>query len=114
MDVMDGDFKMMVKYLFHAIGRDWMIYCSGLDTIQKSLGFRFMRAPLKVEVRLRYAYQAILLVEEAFGKDVSRVWLFKKNRNLNWESPADTFRYSDNLSKLSRVIEVAQKFVISR
>jgi len=113
MDVMEEDLKTIVKYLFRAIGRNWTIYCSGLDYNHKMKRFRFARIPIDVEMRLRYAYQAILLVKEAYGKEALREWMSKRNPNLNWKSPADTLRYSDNLRKLSQVIEAAQKFVVS-
>ena len=100
------------RYLKLNLGAKMTAYVCGLSDIRPvNSWLRGKRPELDVEMRLRYAYQAVMLVREAFGGETAQAWLFGKNSHLKDCAPAMILRRARTVAELEDVVSAAKVFV---
>jgi hypothetical protein len=63
--------------------------------------------------RLRCAYQAALLLNDAYGPETTKSWFFGTNTRLDDEAPAYLLRHGKTPDDLRMIVPAAKAFVTS-
>lgn len=109
---MNSRLSDLVRYLRKNLGVKMTAYVSGLcDTRPVNSWLRGKRPSLHIEMRLRYAYQAVMLVREGYGQETAQAWLWGKNSHLGDCAPAMTLRRARTVADLEDVVSAAKAFV---
>lgn len=104
----------MAEYLRTTVGSKITAYVCGLrdprmisQWIQggKSQGVRARR--------LQEAYEAVRLLEDAYGPETAVSWLFGCNTQLDNEAPAYILRYAKTFDAMRAVVPAARSFIAS-
>lgn len=109
---MNSRLSDLVRYLKKNLGVKMTAYISGLcDSQPVNSWLRGKRPRLHIEMRLRYAHQAVMLVREAYGQETAQSWLWGKNSHLNDCAPAMVLRRARTVAELEAVVQAAKAFV---
>jgi hypothetical protein len=114
-DAVRSEISEIAAYLQERLGQRLTAYLSGLKD-PKTVGQWAMG---KVEprdvasLRLRHGYQAARLIEDAFGDETAKAWLFGSNSQLRGEAPAFVLRHGRLPEDVTPVVRAAAGFVES-
>lgn len=101
-----------VRYLRRNLGEKMTAYVCGLrDSQPVNSWLRGKRPQIQTEMRVRYAYQAVMLVGVGFGKETAQAWLWGKNQGLKGRAPAQVLRRAATVAELEAVVSAAKSFV---
>lgn len=102
----------LVGYLQENLGQKLTAYIAGL-TDPKAVGtwIRGDNEPRDAAaMRLRYAYQAVRMLIEAYDADTAKAWLLGANTRLNDEAPAYLLRNAKVVDDLRQLVPTARAF----
>lgn len=109
---MNSRLSESVRYLKKNLGVKVTAYVCGLgDPEPVNSWLRGKRPQIHMEMRLRYAYEAVMLVREGFGKETAQAWLWGKNTGLKDCAPAQVLRKAVTVAELEAVVSAAKSFV---
>jgi hypothetical protein len=102
----------IVRYLQKTLGPQIVAYLSGLkDTKMVGLWAKGAKPRDVAGMRLRYAYQAARLLDNAYERETARAWFFGTNTRLNDEAPAYVLRYAKTPEDVRFIVPAARAFV---
>lgn len=99
-------------FLQETLGQKMTAYVAGLND-PKVVGawVRGENSPRPPsDLRLRYAYQAVRMLAEAFDAETARAWLLGANSRLNDEAPAYILRNAQRVDDLRQFVPTARAF----
>ena len=102
----------LAAYLQENLGQKLTAYVAGL-TDPKAVGswIRGENEPRDAAaMRLRYAYQVVRMLVEAYDADTAKAWLFGANTRLNDDAPAYLLRNAKAVDELRQLIPTARAF----
>ena len=102
----------LARYLQRALGQQVVAYVCGLRDPkmvgQWASGRVSPRPP--ADLRLRQAYEAVRLIEEAYDTVTAKAWLFGTNTRLDDEAPAYLLRYATTFDAMRSIVPTARAF----
>lgn len=106
------DISAIAGYLQEHLGQKVTAYLSGLkDTKTVGQWVAGKSHPRDAAaLRLRNAYQAARLIEDAFGDQTTKAWLFGINSHLGDEAPALVLRRGRSPEEVAPVVRAARAF----
>lgn len=99
-------------YLREHLGSKMTAYVSGLNDIKEIthwIAGEISPRDLAV-IRMRYVYQIIRMIIDAYGEETAKAWLFGTNTRLKDEAPAYILRYAKTIDDLKYIVPVARAF----
>ena len=102
----------IAEYLQGTLGQKLTAYIAGL-TDPKAVGSWIQgdNEPRDTAaLRLRYAYQIVRMLIEAYDADTAKAWLLGSNTRLNDEAPAYLLRNAKAVDGLRQLIPTARAF----
>lgn len=102
----------IADFLQAALGQKLTAYVAGL-TDPKAVGawIRGENDPRQpADMRLRYAYQVVRMLVEAYDAETAKAWLFGANTRLNDEAPAYLLRNAKTVGDLRQLVPTARAF----
>ena len=102
----------IADFLQEQIGQKLTAYIAGL-TDPKAVGswIRGENEPRQpADMRLRYAYQVVRMLVEAYDVETAKAWLFGSNTRLNDEAPAYLLRNAKAVDDLRQLVPTARAF----
>src|SRR5271155_3588508 len=99
----------IADFLQDQIGQKLTAYIAGL-TDPKAVGswIRGENDPRQpADMRLRYAYQVVRMLVEAYDVETAKAWLFGSNPRLNDEAPAYLLRNAKAVDDLRQLVPTA-------
>ncbi len=102
----------ITEFLQHQLGQKLTAYIAGL-TDPKAVGswIRGENDPRPpADMRLRYAYQVVRMLVEAYDAETAKAWLFGTNTRLNDEAPAYILRNAKAVDDLRQLVPTARAF----
>jgi hypothetical protein len=102
----------IADFLQNQIGQKLTAYVAGL-TDPKAVGswIRGENDPRQpADMRLRYAYQVVRMLTEAYDAETAKAWLFGSNTRLNDEAPAYLLRNAKAVDDLRQLVPTARAF----
>jgi hypothetical protein len=101
----------IAAYLQDALGQKLVAYMTGLkDPKMVGQWARGSKPRGMAEIRLRHAYQAARLLNNAYGPETTKAWLVGSNTLLDGEAPAWVLRHAQTLDDLRFVVPAARSF----
>ena len=101
----------IVGYLKDHLGQQVLAYVAGLKD-PKMLG-RWLEGTeprAAGRMRLRYAYQAVRMLIEAYDEQTAEAWLFGSNTKLDDNAPAWVLRHATQVDDLRMLIPAVKAF----
>lgn len=107
------DISQIASYLQDALGQKVVAYLAGLsDTKMVRAWVRGASRPHPMtERRLRYAYHAARLLDDAYGKELAQTWFFGTNHFLDYHAPAYVLRHAQTPEEAQDIVPAAGSFV---
>lgn len=105
-------FPKIADFLQDQLGQKLTAYIAGL-TDPKAVGswIRGENDPRQpADMRLRYAYQVVRMLVEAYDAETAKAWLFGSNTRLNDEAPAYLLRNAKAVDDLRQLVPTARAF----
>ena len=105
----------IAAFLQEAIGQKLTAYLAGLKD-PKVVGMWAQGKAMPRDLaafRLRCAYQAALMLVNAYGKETAKSWFFGTNTRLDDEAPAYLLRHTKVPEDLRFIVPAARAFVTS-
>jgi hypothetical protein len=102
----------IAEYLQDTLGQKLTAYVAGLVD-PKAVGswIRGENDPrTPSDMRLRYAYQVVRMLVEAYDAETAKAWLFGTNTRLNDEAPAYLLRNAQKVDDLRSLVPTARAF----
>lgn len=102
----------IADFLQASLGQKLTAYVAGL-TDPKAVGawIRGENDPRQpADMRLRYAYQVVRMLIEAYDAETAKAWLFGANTRLNDEAPAYLLRNAQTVADLRQLVPTARAF----
>lgn len=102
----------IANFLQDNLGQKLTAYVAGL-TDPKAVGswIRGENDPRQpAGMRLRYAYQVVRMLVEAYDAETAKAWLFGANTRLNDEAPAYLLRNAKTVGDLRQLVPTARAF----
>jgi hypothetical protein len=102
----------IADFLQAKLGQKLTAYVAGL-TDPKAVGswIRGENDPRQpADMRLRYAYQVVRMLVEAYDAETAKAWLFGANTRLNDEAPAFLLRNAKAVDDLRQLVPTARAF----
>lgn len=102
----------IADFLQANLGQKLTAYVAGL-TDPKAVGswIRGENDPRQLaDMRLRYAYQVVRMLVEAYDPETAKAWLFGANTRLNDEAPAYLLRNAKTVGDLRQLVPTARAF----
>lgn len=102
----------IANFLQDNLGQKLTAYVAGL-TDPKAVGswIRGENDPRQpADMRLRYAYQVVRMLVEAYDPETAKAWLFGANTRLNDEAPAYLLRNAKTVGDLRQLVPTARAF----
>ena len=105
--------RQIAEYLQKYLGQKITAYLSGLkDPKVVGLWSKGGNEPRELAAqRLRCAYEAALMLVDAYGSETAKSWFFGTNTRLDDEAPAYLLRHVKSPEDLRFIIPAARAFV---
>lgn len=102
----------IATFLQAQLGQKLTGYIAGLtDTKAVGSWIRGENEPRQpADMRLRYAYQVVRMLIEAYDAETAKAWLFGANTRLNDEAPAYLLRNAKAIDDLRQLVPTARAF----